>query len=293
MTRKTTLKTREPGVKGHFSSWEIAFLATRWYGLGLSNGLTHPSHRSKESSSMSRITHFAVLMCLMTPFVGRANAQSVTIPSFNTGWYESGGAHGVSLSSDNLNYITGRYEGTVHRNYAVFDVSALDQPVRSAVLALFNPSAVDNGGDGFGSSDASETYQIVDVETDLSSLIAGTAGVAAYEDLGDGAIYGEVAVSLVDNGTLVEIQLNASALAALNSSTGDFAIGGFVATLSDRFDDEHAFAWTNDNASRDVALIVNTIPEPSCVMLLTIAFGTTVCRRRKLSIVAPSCVKVF
>jgi hypothetical protein len=75
---------------------------------------------------------------------------------------------------------------------------------------LFNGISPPNTGNGYGSPDATETYAIYDVETAVPPLMLGFGGVFTYHDLGSGASYGSVSASAADNGTFIEVELNAS-----------------------------------------------------------------------------------
>ena len=69
--------------------------------------------------------------------------------------------------------------------------------------------------------------------TPISTLTAGGSGlVGIYNDLGSGTLFGSLLFSEADNGSLLSINLNASALAAISaaiSGDGNFAIGGSTA----------------------------------------------------------------
>jgi hypothetical protein len=66
------------------------------------------------------------------------------------------------------------------------------------------------------------------VTTPISTLIADNfRATSIFSDLGSGTFFGSVIVSPSDNGTQINISLNADALTALRSAEGgDFAIGG-------------------------------------------------------------------
>ena len=99
------------------------------------------------------------------------------------------------------------------------------QPIASAKLALSVPAT------GYISADPSENYELHDVTTSLGNLLNGTGGVAAHTDLGTGVVYGSRMMTAADSGNVVEIELNSSAIAALNAAIGLFGIGGSITTL--------------------------------------------------------------
>jgi PEP-CTERM motif len=119
------------------------------------------------------------------------------------------------------------------------------------------------------------------VVTPIASLIDGTGGAAAHADLGSGVVYGSRTMTAADNGSVVEIALNPSAVAALNSSNGLFGIGGSITTLDALMNNEHTFAYTE--ADTNVAqLRLTLVPEPSTLALLGIGgIGVLGYRQRK------------
>jgi hypothetical protein len=167
-----------------------------------------------------------------------------------------------------LNYFVGdNLSNKDTRNFFVFNLAGVTQPIASATLALYVPGAPGDIGPGYESPDPSETYELHDVVTPIASLVGNTGGVAAYNDLGSGVVYGSRTMTAADNGSVVEISLNPSAIAALNSSDGLFGIGGSITTLDELMNSEHTFAYTE--ADTNVAqLRLTLVPEPSALALL-------------------------
>ena len=112
---------------------------------------------------------------------------------------------------DNDNYVVGDGLDNNFHNFAVFDLSSISLLIQSATLMLFNGGTPLNSENGYISPDPFETYAVSNVATDIGVLISGDGGLAAYDDLADGTLYGSVAVSAADNGTFVEVALNAAA----------------------------------------------------------------------------------
>jgi Ca2+-binding RTX toxin-like protein len=169
-----------------------------------------------------------------------------TLTSFDTGWYTQGGLHVPALEG----YPTGdtALGGPELRSFFAFDIGPVSQNhVTAATLRIYNPL--------YGSTDASETVRFSEVSTNLTSLLDGTGGVAAFNDLRDAAPgFGEVSVSAADNFSWVEVALNDAGLAALNAAVGQMAIGGAVTTLSaNQFWPELAFLGS-EFSCKDVEL---------------------------------------
>ena len=158
------------------------------------------------------------------------SAQTVVINYTDRGSYTETGFHNPS----NPNYVVGDSRGFIGacgdcRNFFVFDLSSVVQPIASAKLALFVPSSL--SGPGYVSADPSENYELHDINTSIGTLLAGTGGIAAHTDLGTGVVYGSQTMTAADMGSVVEITLNPAAVAALDSATGLVGIGGFFTTL--------------------------------------------------------------
>src|SRR5690349_8000438 len=108
------------------------------------------------------------------------SAQTVVINYTDRGWYSVTGQH----TPNNLIYSVGDVRGpgcttclNDFRNFFVFDLAAVTQPISSAKLALFVPNAP---GPGYVSSDPSENFELHDVVTPIAALVGGTGGVAAH-----------------------------------------------------------------------------------------------------------------
>ena len=218
-----------------------------------------------------------------------SQVSAAIVDTSDRGWYDATGNHG----SSNLNYVTGRVnfnETTLHRSFFYFDLSALSGPFSSATFEAYNP-----GLDpvfmlsGYESPNETETLKLFDVSTSLTDLLGGTGGTGAYNDLGDGIVFGEATVSSGDNNTFVSITLNPVGLAALNLAVGgDFIFGAALTTLSSSTGNEHIFAFTNDGILADTRLILDApagqVPEPGSLALfagLSLLIGVRHIRLRR------------
>jgi len=209
-----------------------------------------------------------------------ARAQSVIIPHTDRGQYAPTGFHNPT----NPNYLVGdtRQFFTFfddHRNFFVFDLSSVVQPIASAKLALFVPSSL--AGPGYSSADPSENYELHDVTTSLATLVAGTGGVSAHADLGSGVVYGNRAMTAADMGTVVEITLNPAAIAALDAATGLIGFGGSLTTLDGLPNDEFTFG-SSGTVTDTTELRLTLVPEPSSAVLCALGILATQLRRNHL-----------
>ncbi|MCX6879153.1 MAG: choice-of-anchor D domain-containing protein, partial [Verrucomicrobia bacterium] len=185
-------------------------------------------------------------------------ASTYTLSATYRGWYNQVGAHTVG----NLNYSTGFSTSSMEefRSFFIFALPTLaaGETVVSAELRLANPS------NGFVSPDPTETLQIHQVVTPISSLSAGTGGLAAFADLADGPVLGgPKTVSAADNGTTVVVPMNGAFNAMASQMSGtSIALGGAIATLSLTRVDEHVFSWTHDGILSNTQLVLTTATLP-------------------------------
>jgi hypothetical protein len=214
-----------------------------------------------------------------------AFAETVVINYSDRGWYEVTGFHSPTL----LNYSVGDNRGfgcvgcqNDYRNFFVFDVSSVVTPIASAKLALLVPGPLTITPPGYKSLDPSENYELHDVVTPIASLVDGTGGVAAHTDLGSGVVYGSRTMTAADNGIIVEINLNSSAITAMNATHGLFGIGGSITTLDGLANDEYTFAWTN-LGTETTQLRLTLVPEASTFFLLGIGAISLVGYRKSKS----------
>ena len=154
------------------------------------------------------------------------NGGSTVLNVADSGWYSAAGDHFAT----NKNYIAGLCGATpdlcdnpvdqIYHDYFVFDVGR-EPSVTSAVLRIFNPPT------GYISTNPSELYQLFDVGTSVSDLMADQTGATGiFDDLGSGVLFGGLVVTAADNGNFVEITLDADAIDAINRSRGNWAVGG-------------------------------------------------------------------
>ena len=229
------------------------------------------------------ITCVSILVALVAFMIDckMVSAQAVVIPYTDSGWYSETGFHNPT----NPNYVVGDNRGFPGscgdcRNFFVFDLSGVTQPIASAKLALYVPSALE--GPGYVSGDPSENYELHDVTTSIATLLNGTGGAAAHADLGSGVVYGSRTMTAADMGTVVEITLNASAIAALDAATGLIGIGGSLTTLDGLANNEYTFG-TSGSITDISQLRITLVPEPSTLVLLGIGALSLLGQRKSRS----------
>ncbi|MGA9564952.1 MAG: PEP-CTERM sorting domain-containing protein [Candidatus Korobacteraceae bacterium] len=148
-----------------------------------------------------------------------------------TGWYDIGGNHDAT----NPDYIVGLCGSSdscnggndVFNNFFTFNVPA--GTYTSATISAFLPNP-GSGLSAFYCNCTSLTYQLWDVSTPISQLMASNSGrVDIFNDLDSGIFYGSAVVTSADQGTQILITLDAAGLASLNASAGGtWAVGGSI-----------------------------------------------------------------
>jgi len=200
----------------------------------------------------------SLIVCITAFTTPPTNAGTIILDAIDRGWYANDGGHLPS----NLSYFVGNSTtGFIFRNWFVFDLTGIDQPIVSAELHLWNFS--------YFSVDPTETYTIFDVSTNLPDLVGGTGGIPAFNDLGSGSIYGSYLASDADDNSFLDIPLNGAALVSLNETAGQWATGGAFTTLDNDFGTlEQMFAGTGNLPLNFTQLIVTPIPAPAALPLL-------------------------
>ncbi len=225
-------------------------------------------------------------MLAMTVFAGlglTAVGQTSTRNTLDRGWYSAQGEHDSFLKI----YAVGNAVGsTILRNWFVVDLTGVTQPVVSARLLLRNPSEAVEGGDGFSSGQASETYALFDVSTPITDLRATqTIRTDIFADLGSGASFGSFVATAGSNGTDVSISLNSAGLASLNAARGGlWAVGGAITTINSPAgsSDELLFNFSSNAGAGDGKTRLElTVPTPGTAGLLGMAGVLAAGRRRR------------
>jgi hypothetical protein len=221
------------------------------------------------------------------------SACADVITTSERGWYRDDGVHETA----NDNYVTGEIAVLAYneyRSFFVFDVPTQTEPIRGGVLRLFNPSstAPEPYTNGYLSTDLTETLTLFDVSTPTSTLVDGTGGLSAFEDLGTGNIFGQLVVNRDMNGSFIEVALNSAGLSALDAAQGGtFVIGAALITLDLGIspitllrEPEYVFGNTGNinNIPSDGAtsLLIAAVPEPSSLIVLS-PFALLILRRRR------------
>ncbi len=198
---------------------------------------------------------------------------NVNLDSSHRGWVNDSGFNNPS----NGVYISGSRNDVTYRSFFSFDLSGLSGSIESATLELDMSSI---GYRGYGSSDPSEAFVVRDVSGPT------TGGLALFNDIGSGSIYG---FSLVDSGdSVVTVSLGADFLGAINSGVSNVTLGGSVVTIDGSGANEYLFGQSERDQGVGAARLALTVdvsgssvPEPSTSLLGTFVLAMCVARRRR------------
>jgi hypothetical protein len=216
------------------------------------------------------------LPALLASFATSSHAATYSISTTDQGWIQSTGDHG----STNTNYIVGTNPNTF-RNFFIFTLPSIapNEEFVSATISIYNPSG------GYSSGDPTEHYTLSSVDyTAISTFFSNMSGnISAFNDLGDGTIFGEKDIDSTTNNQTINIALNQAFLNAANSAlagSGQIALGGQITTLdANTSNTEFVFGFSGDTAVT-MTFTTAAVPEPSSAILVLIGAGGLLRRRR-------------
>ena len=216
-----------------------------------------------------------------------ASAATIVVDTTDRGYYYSSDFSDTT----NKNYLTGQLNfgaGTdyYHSFFAFGGLSGLTGPIVSATLTLFNPAG------GYSSTQASELLRIDGFSGNVATLNAGGTVSGEYSALAAGATYGTQSVSAADDGSFINIPLDAAGIAFLNANGGSpFAFGGYLAGIpgadtSSRYVFGGSAFVLADDGNTTLTIVTESVPEPgtlSLVLLGLLVFLVSAKRRRPSS----------
>lgn len=158
-------------------------------------------------------------------------------------------------SRTNGNYAVGWYQppGAELRDLFVFDLSQIPGTIASALLHL---ASAPEGQSYYPNPSASETFTLFQVTTDSATMTMGFPGASAFDDLGDGTIYGGVTAVKGEVGAVLDVPLTAAGVEFLNDASGEVLLGGTITTLTKGAENEYLFNATGATNVRELVVRV-------------------------------------
>jgi uncharacterized protein (TIGR03437 family) len=167
--------------------------------------------------------------CLLVVFSTMNAATTLTATA--SGAFGSDGANNPNGNPAFQNYSVGWDPadfsvGVLLRNFFIFNLSGVSGTIVSATLNLYVPKQPPDSCSGYLSFEPSERYQITGTTTSVPDLTtiypAGSAkGQEIFQTIGTGTLFGTTTVSPANEGSSIQLTLNAEGLTYLNANEGN------------------------------------------------------------------------
>lgn len=142
-------------------------------------------------------------------------ASSLGLYAYDRGWYREYNG-GIFHMPHNTNILTGRYfNGEVYRHFQAFDLSAATGHYVTSARLSYLPYGE------YASIDFTETVGFFDFTGNIDHLLVGAGGLTAFNDLGEGEMYGSIEFDRRKGGRYMQsgiTSLNAAAIADINAA---------------------------------------------------------------------------
>jgi hypothetical protein len=241
---------------------------------------------------------FAWMMMLFAAGFSTSMATTLEITSYLTGNF---GADGTVVNTPGFqNYYVGTtFVGATpipeRRNYFLFDVSGITEPIFSATLKLYVPKIPPDGGAGYISVDPTEDYLVTSTPFTADAIatpgIPPGVAIAMFGSFGTGAPFGLETASVDSKGTNLLIEFSPAGIAALNAartSSGKFVATGRLTTLGTPpppLADQLLFSHTDPTGvltspTPFPILEIITVPEPGVISVVALGAALLTLFRR-------------
>lgn len=202
-------------------------------------------------------------------FTGAASAQQ-TINSSDNGWYLDNGVHGPT----NTNTYSGEFQSQLYRGFWQFDLTGLVPASSISITFLGN-----NGT--FETDTGSETIALFDFTGSVATLLNGTGGLAAYNDLGTGSLLGGHTITAADGSRMPEftVALSSAFVSQFNSALGSsdprIALGAAsqTALIGGAWDGFWIASGVTPAARLNITTGAAAVPEPESWAMMLLGFA--------------------
>ncbi len=222
---------------------------------------------------MKKHLPFAILISLQV-----ASAATITLSSTDFGFARPAGT--ITSGNHAIGWYGG--ENVEIRQYLVFNRSSINGTITAATLRLQSSDS------SYLSPSPTETWQLFDVTTPVATLLAGSGGASAFDDLGTGTSLASRTVGGSTNNTVLMLDLDANGLSYLNTQSGVFAIGGALTSLNKANGITEAMFNSSNSPSFTRELFITytpasepAVPEPSTCLLFAAGLFTLVATRKR------------
>lgn len=232
---------------------------------------------------MTRTTppFYLVAMLAVLAGVPGASASTVVLNRVSDG-HSRLRDDGIVFSSSTSN-VVGEGIGLEYRTFISFSLTGINDPVVALTLRL-KIESYNNGA-------TSSQFSIFDyINISPTSIIDNGEAHERFDDLGSGVLYGTGSITIAENpaGSFLDIVLNSNAIAALNSGSGVYTspsgARSFIVGIADQQisgTDNFGIRFTNGSGTRINQLVVETVPEPSSLVLIGVGCAALICRMRR------------
>lgn len=227
-------------------------------------------------------TALAGALVLSLAASGSAGAATTTIQAQDSGWYRDNGVHPPA----NTNTFTGRNPVYESRGWFQFDVAG-SAPATAISITFYAQG-------NLRTDTGTESIAIFDYTGSVASLVAGTGGVAAFDDLGSGVQMGAHTITGADFSPMpaFTVRLSNAFVTQFNSTRGsaDPLIALGAALTSPYLNEQSQGFWSMSSSGPSAYLTAETaaVPEPATWAMMILGFGAagTALRSRRRTLAA-------
>ncbi len=240
----------------------------------------------------NRIAAALLALAVLVPM-----ARAVEISSYLTGNFGADGTVSNSVGFQN-HYVGNTFVASTptpeRRNFFLFSVAGVADPIVSAMLKVYVPKIPPDSGSGYISPDPTEDYLVTGTPFTPDEIatpgIPPGVGISMFGTFGSGTPYGLTTASIDSMGFDLVIDMSASAIASLNAArlgSGKWAATGRLTTLAGHppLTDQLLFSFTDPTGllasiTPFPRLEYTVVPEPGAFVVWGLGLAALLRRRR-------------